>query len=972
MVQTELEKLRVEQRATKVSITSSLNAQMDILRHRCQSGHRAKSLAPPMLPMFGSPQDSDDRHHMRSNGPSHQSPPSSSIDVSGDPGFSLGGDSSSLGENDKTCSDSLDLEKSSTFRTEVQRLSTEMLPNWPSHLQRREVYQAAQSLAAVRRTRVSEMERKISKQLMDAADPHLKTLHVNGGELLTEFRFPSFVLHPNSNTRTVLDLFGIFVLAYDMMATPLTLAWDLEVSGSLLVMSWVTTIWWTLDIAFNFRTGFFADGLLEMGSKMVARRYMRTTFPVDIAVTFLDWLGVVTVFIYQSASQNDMTTLITTFPRIIKVTKLLRLMSFLRIARFIEPLERLGDQYFSQVLHHIINMVALLLLILWLNHILACAWYTLATSGATDTGYVWTNRQIMSDGPTYGECLPMFQYFTAMHWSLTQMTPGSMSVTPLNSLERLFNVVCLLLGLAFFGSVISSMTATLTQLKLLRQEREKTITALDKFLRRKAVGREIAVSVRKQVTQRMSVKKPPEMNDVKAITMLSSSLKAELIFELSKPFLRHHQLFRLVEQTSSIVLKSVCDNGVEFKSLLAQDVLFKQDDPSESAYFIMSGAMEYKQRLVGATGSQDSDLDNTFEVSEEHWLCWVTVWSIWKHVGTAEVHRATAAEVLILRPDALFKAISRNCDLRDIFEEYSLAFHKRLISAKPPDAAYPDDLQVPFTDYGEIILAMGPREQKLIGTMALERIEAKSWGWQGISVQAIKDLQKEVFSGICVLVENAEGGAERVVSFTGVRLQRADTRILLVLAKKRYDGCLEPVGQLPGVKQMPAELPGEAVRRILGQQLRPFAKAAQLGGSRREDISEMSSHYKITSMYIRLIYSATLPLDFEQPELPKPSASWVRCPAGPGEGRPSARASLSRHDRSSSINSFLDATARPRSKNTSTQWYLPCFDECVVLDDGKSLLVCSWMPAEVVELFRVKKEEGECQLKMWMANMHVE
>ena len=42
-------------------------------------------------------------------------------------------------------------------------------------------------------------------------------------------KLPLLMLQPSSNMRTLVDLIGMCVLAYDMLTTPLILAWDLEV-----------------------------------------------------------------------------------------------------------------------------------------------------------------------------------------------------------------------------------------------------------------------------------------------------------------------------------------------------------------------------------------------------------------------------------------------------------------------------------------------------------------------------------------------------------------------------------------------------------------------------------------------------------------------------------------------------------------------------------------------------------------------
>ena len=443
-------------------------------------------------------------------------------------------------------------------------------------------------------------------------------------------------------------------------------------------MSWATILWWTSDLLLNFRTGYFADGVLEMNPRRVAQRYLKHFFAVDLTITLADLLGMIMFLMQKRVSDSDLTRLVTRFPRIVKVTKLLRLMNMLRIARFVEPMERLGDRYFSEVLHHVVNMMGLLMFILWLNHIFGCAWFMIAANTSGDTGFSWTGKTYGIDH-TYKASGGLFQYFTAFHWALTQMTPGSMSVEPQNSVERIFNIACLILGLAFFSSVISSMTATLTQIKMLRQEREKVILTLDKFLRRKAISREVALNVRKQVFQRMTQRKPLEMVDVKALSMLSVTMRGDLLFEISTPHLRSHQIFRLIEQTDVSALKQICNSGIVIRALMAQDILFLQDAKCHEVYLITSGTCAYMRKASPHCEERES---RTEGIGEKAWLSWVALWSLWTHVGTGEAEQT--GEVLVVQPDNVFQSIGRCGDLRDIFEEYSLAFHQRLISTGPP------------------------------------------------------------------------------------------------------------------------------------------------------------------------------------------------------------------------------------------------------------------------------------------------
>merc|ERR1719424_530257 len=58
-----------------------------------------------------------------------------------------------------------------------------------------------------------------------------------------------------------------------------------------------------------------------------------------------------------------------------------------------------------------------------------------------------------------------YQYLVALHWSITQFTPGSMHVQPQNIIERTFAISVLVAGMIIFSSIVSSITAATNGLK---------------------------------------------------------------------------------------------------------------------------------------------------------------------------------------------------------------------------------------------------------------------------------------------------------------------------------------------------------------------------------------------------------------------------------------------------------------------------------------------------------------------------
>jgi len=811
---------------------------------------------------------------------------------------------------------------------------------WPSNVAQRLL--STDSLSAPgspNNNDTSEYDKRITRRFQNVELNNLNTVATLGMSKVPGF---AFVLHPNSNFRSMLDFFSLCILAYDLTLTPLILAWDIEVDGVLYIMSVVIAVWWTLDIFFNFRTGFFANGVLEMHSRAVARRYLRW-FPIDAAITMVDWSGII-ISVTMTEESSSLTSL-STYPRIVKATKVLRLLNLLRVGRFVEPLERLGDQFVSKVLHQVSNMVLIFSVLFLVNHVLACAWYALTMSPTTDTGHRWTDIPLMSNAESYGDFGFSFQYLTAFHWTLTQMTPGSMPVQPTNSQERVFNIVCLFLGLLFFSSVISSMTTGFTQLKMLALERERKINELESFLRQKSISREMAVAVKKQVLRRMSQRKPLEMGDITVLPMLSLTLREELMFDLCKQNLRGHELFRLVEQTDTTVLRNISTKAVSFKALLPQDVLFVADIMCDDAYLVSAGSIDYTEQfsslsLITRVGVSAED---SFVVQQNEWLCWAALWSHWIHVGKAEAR--SVSEVMVLNSDAVSGCIARSAELRAFFFSYSATFHKRLVAASPGSAGmWPNDVRVPLTDYGEIVLGMEPREQKFVGSKALEKMEGQHhFMWTGLSPQSAHELEREVLSGKSVLVENSDGQAERVVALTVLRVRRDDGQILVVLAKRRLEGAegFQPDGQLPGVKQEGGELPSQAVRRMLLGQMRPYAKELRIHSFKLENLKELSARFNITTKYIRAIFSAKLPDGFS---------------------RGTRVSGLAFHNTGSAL-----FGSEERKGFFHHRTFAPELHECHILKDVRGEYLCCFMPPEVVDWMR--RASGRKQLANWVANL---
>ena len=75
-------------------------------------------------------------------------------------------------------------------------------------------------------------------------------------------------------------------------------------------------------------------------------------------------------------------------------------------------------------------------------------------------------------------------------------------------------------------------------------------------------------------------------------------------------------------------------------------------------------------------------------------------------------------------------------------QDFEVTYYQRLIAHA---ADFSADLRVPFAEYPEIILGID-QKQKLMDTLALDRLESSKLSWQELT-SGLTSLQKEVSSG---------------------------------------------------------------------------------------------------------------------------------------------------------------------------------------------------------------------------------
>lgn len=665
-------------------------------------------------------------------------------------------------------------------------------------------------------------------------------------------RWQCFILHPSKRLKVGFDVVSMTLLAVDLTLIPVLLAWDSEISGPVLAFSIFTSIFWAQDILVNFFSGYYrAGGEVEMRPAKIALHYVQGWFLMDVGIVLCDWLSLLSTLTEGAIGTADTFALI----RFAKLSRLLRVFALLRMIRLARISDELMDKLRSHETRLAVKIVMILMLVMWVNHLISCLWFAVGRLSTSDIGTRWIDTGLTVGNHTYiyKEQGGVYQYASSLHWSIAQMTLGAIDITASNTWERIFNIAMLLVGLLFSSTLVSSLSATMVDLRMRVDTQNKQLRILRQFLRQEAVDTAVAHRVVQQAAFRIKQRERITESDVSALSLLSTSLRAEVRFQMFKESLCAHPLFNVIMSLTLPTAREVCSNALEFLFSQRGDDIFAAGCSCGSAYYLVEGRVTYVQ-----------DPETSAVYAPEHtavsagkWLCEAALWTKWIHVGTAFVDEF--AQVMSLDAEETIKSLRKHRLVEDVIQSYARIFHERLKRAKPPSANWPTDLEVDNTEFGNIVVSMNTSVRVVVSMEAFAKISRP-----GMFRRFDTDhLKRQILDGECALWMT-ESGAERVVCLLVFQVSRSPEDECVLVQVGKIDGtAVVPVVQLPGGRFSSEEEEAEVTERLLFDELGPLAFSSEIQGYHKETFIAESPSIRMRTKYLKTVCRLQLTDAFE-------------------------------------------------------------------------------------------------------------
>ncbi|CAJ1381076.1 unnamed protein product [Effrenium voratum] len=343
-----------------------------------------------------------------------------------------------------------------------------------------------------------------------------------------------YMLSFRSAVRLSWDMFLTCLLVYIALLLPFRLAFfeDNSAAGATYsLIEVIIDICFIVDILLTFRTTYCDDDGEEINDwKKVAFHYLRSWFLVDFVTAIpLD---------YMLASADGVKLL--KGSKVFKVLKLLRAIKFLKILQATEFGSKLEDVLLLSSVSRFLEGLRILVSCCFLGHLLACLMPILASSFLDRYSY---------DGEAVSS-----RYITTLYWAMTTVTTvGYGDIIPQNDDERIFTMLSMMVGGAFYGYVVGNISVILASRDVNRQAHKQRLHLIYAWLLHHRFPKPLRQ--RLWIYYKTLVKNKAALDDSAIFNELSPELRQDVAQYLVPPDLLNHLLFQNVP--SSVIVRLV-------------------------------------------------------------------------------------------------------------------------------------------------------------------------------------------------------------------------------------------------------------------------------------------------------------------------------------------------------------------------------------------------------------------------------
>ena len=387
---------------------------------------------------------------------------------------------------------------------------------------------------------------------------------------------PAFIFPPDGRTVSFWSLFMTILTLYQVLTIPYFIAFEGSESLFSTTFDFICFVFFVVDIAFSFNVGFYRSGELCTDRREIAGRYLKSWFVPDILSTFpYQWL-LQSPFDVSSSSNYKAPTLI----RVLKIFRLLRTFRILRLVKLGRHFMLL-QQKLSNELSLLITFCTILTVMGCIAHWAACGFYF--TSQLSESPQNWVSAVYMDNANDSDK------YVMALYWAVTTLTTtGFGDVVPVNSHERVYGIVLMVLSAGVFSFLIGKIATVITNVERSVNEHREVVLQISRYLREADVPESVRYRALRYIDYKWESRRNRKVLDKTILAQFSEPLKDEISEHIFGTIIGRAPFLGKFEHS----FISQLAKNVEAEIYGVSDVIFSENLGSTDMFFLEKGKVE--------------------------------------------------------------------------------------------------------------------------------------------------------------------------------------------------------------------------------------------------------------------------------------------------------------------------------------------------------------------------------------------